>query len=186
MKLKVPTITVIFLTAWFVAEPNSVTAATLAAAAVHELGHIAAAKLMRIGISTITLLPLGADISFSRMRSYREELVTASAGAAFNLVIAVFCLPLAKSEFANLFVTSNIALAVINLLPIKTLDGGGTLKSVLLICFPQDTADRISSFISSLFLLTLWLLSVFLMLSSDGGFSLFALCSAIFISVYLD
>lgn len=131
MKLKVPTITVIFLTAWFVAEPNSVTAATLAAAAVHELGHIAAAKLMRIGISTITLLPLGADISFSRMRSYREELVTASAGAAFNLVIAVFCLPLAKSEFANLFVTSNIALAVINLLPIKTLDGGGTLK----VCF---------------------------------------------------
>lgn len=59
MKFKVPTITVIFLTAWFVAAPNMITAATLAAAAVHELGHIAAAKLMRIGISSITLLPLG-------------------------------------------------------------------------------------------------------------------------------
>ena len=97
MKFKVPTITVIFLTAWFVAAPNMITAATLAAAAVHELGHIAAAKLMRIGISSITLLPLGADISFSRMRSYREEFVTASAGAAVNLVTAIFCMPLARS-----------------------------------------------------------------------------------------
>ena len=132
-----------------------ITAATLAAAAVHELGHIAAAKLMRIGISSITLLPLGADISFSRMRSYREEFVTASAGAAVNLVTAIFCMPLARSEFADLFVTSNIALAVMNLLPIKTLDGGGTLKSVLLMCLPQDTAERVSGFISSLFLFAL-------------------------------
>ena len=186
MKFKVPTITVIFLTAWFVAAPNMITAATLAAAAVHELGHIAAAKLMRIGISSITLLPLGADISFSRMRSYREEFVTASAGAAVNLVTAIFCMPLAKSEFADLFVTSNIALAVMNLLPIKTLDGGGTLKSVFLMCLPQDTAERVSGFISSLFLFALWLLSVYLMLSSDGGFSLFALCSAIFLSVYMS
>ena len=113
-----------------------------------NLGHITAAKLMRIGISSITLLPLGADISFSRMRSYREEFVTASAGAAVNLVTAIFCMPLARSEFADLFVTSNIALAVMNLLPIKTLDGGGTLKSVLLMCLPQDTAERVSGFIS--------------------------------------
>ena len=70
MKLKVPTITVIFLTAWFVAEPNSVTAATLAAAAVHELGHISAAKLMRIGISTITLLPRGAHVCAAIARNW--------------------------------------------------------------------------------------------------------------------
>lgn len=182
MKIKVPPVTVFFFAVWVTLAPNISTLITIAAATVHELGHLIAARILKIEIRAITVLPLGADIRFGRLCSYREDMITSPAGAAANLAAVCVFMPFSQNSAAYMFICANIALAVMNMLPIKTLDGGGTLKSLLMTRLPAPRAERICGAVSAVFLFGLWLTAVYMLLRNCAGLSVFALCAAVFLS----
>lgn len=170
-----PTVSVCTLALWLALEPDGATLLTLLAAALHELGHIVAARLLGIGITRITLLPLGADIRFSRVTSYREDIITGGAGAAVNLLSALLLLPLSYNPAVRYFICSSLALCAVNMLPIASLDGGTVLRGLLSDRLPPKTSGIILGAVSAACLTSLWLCSVYLMLSRCVGVELWAI-----------
>ena len=107
-----------------------------AAAAIHELGHLAAAFLLHIPLCGLRLDAGGAVLA-AGTTDYRRELVCALAGPAFNLLTLLF-----HRRFPMLAALS-LLLAVFNLLPVPPLDGGRALRALLLLHCSEARARTI-------------------------------------------
>lgn len=112
------------------------------ALSVHELAHLAAAKLTGVAIQEIRILPIGGS---ARMENpYRlpihQILPVAAAGPAANLLLATFLAALAHWDLldavsAARMIQPNVILFLFNLLPALPLDGGRMLFALL--CRPM-------------------------------------------------
>ena len=182
-KITVPTLSVCSLALWLAVEPDGATLLTMLAALLHEAGHLLTARLLGVGVSEITLLPLGADIKFSRLTTYREDILTGISGAAANILSALLLLPLGAHPAVRYYICSNLALAAINLLPVDTLDGGTVLRGILSARMPEKTASAVMIALSAASLSVLWLCSVYLMLRSCTGIELWAICMSVMLGM---
>ncbi len=182
-KITFPTLSVCSLALWLAVEPDGATLLTMLAALLHEAGHLLTARLLGVGVSEITLLPLGADIKFSRLTTYREDILTGISGAAANILSALLLLPLGAHPAVRYFICSNLALAAINLLPVDTLDGGTVLRGILSARMPEKTASAVMTALSAASLSVLWLCSVYLMLRSCTGIELWAICMSVMLGM---
>jgi len=103
----------------------------------HELAHSFVASKLGYKLNQIKLMPYGASLSGqSGFFSAKDEILVALAGPVFNLVLVVFVCALWWIEPVSYvytldFVRANLAIALINFLPIFPLDGGRILLSVL-------------------------------------------------------
>lgn len=120
----------------------------LLAALLHELGHIAALCAWNVPVRRVDLEPMGARIVYDDVLCpLRASAWIAFAGAGVNLfVCALVSLSLALGFFNAyqltllFFALANGFLALLNLLPWETLDGGKLLLSFLLLRFPPERA----------------------------------------------
>ncbi len=104
----------------------------------HELAHLLAAKLCRVGIAEIRLMPFGgsARIENPYRLSPSQLIPTAAAGPAANLLLAVGIAALAQWRVllpgrAVELIRPNLTLMLFNLLPALPLDGGRILCALL-------------------------------------------------------
>ena len=112
----------------------------MAACAAHELGHIAAIRLLGGGIKGMRLTAVGAELMLERPLGYWQEGLSALAGPGTNLVLALSCCNLERGlTFAGL----NLALALFNLLPVGRLDGGRALHCTLALMVGPGAADQV-------------------------------------------
>ena len=105
---------------------------------VHELAHLAAAKLTRVEISEIRLMPFGgsARIENPYRLSPAQLIPTALAGPAANLALAVLIAALSQWRMldparAAALIPPNLTLMLFNLIPALPLDGGRALYALL-------------------------------------------------------
>ena len=110
---------------------------TFLSAALHEAGHITIASTRKIKLDNLNIGILGARLSMPySVCSYKDEIIICIAGPLVNL-ISVTIAVLLKIRF-NLggalyehFIISSLALGILNLLPIKTFDGGRILFALI-------------------------------------------------------
>ena len=175
------------------------------AATIHEMGHIAAARTLGIKINNISFDYSGLRISIDeRLTSYNAEFWLAASGPASNLLsasaVAVFINTsgrevLSALEAARDFIDSGIpsidgvcaffiiascVQAVINLLPVKTFDGGRILHCVLARMFGENISDVVLSITSGIFVFLLWTVSLYLMLKISSGLGVYIFSASIF------
>lgn len=131
----------------------------LFAALLHELGHFAALRIYGIPVRRVDLEPMGARIVYDdALCPLRASAWIAAGGALINLfVCAAVSLVLVFGFFAAyrlpllFFALANGFLALLNLLPWETLDGGRLLLSLLLLRLPPERsgdAERICHTVS--------------------------------------
>ncbi len=184
-KIRIPWYSLLFWLFLIFRAPTAGTFLTLGSALIHEGGHLAAAFLTGVPVERITVYPFGADIRFGPgLRSYRDDIVTVSAGAAANLLLAGIGLLIGGAP-GRFLTVGNLLLAGLNLMPIEGLDGGTLLTTVLTLAGRGDAAPvaiRISSFFC---LFGLWLAAVYILLIRDGDPSLFVLACGLFSSIFL-
>ncbi len=119
------------------------------------------------------------EISFLRMAALH------AAGPCMNLLTAALMLLLAPHRpTAVFFACCSVTLAVLNLLPIRTLDGGCIAAALLFHMIPQK-ADRILTVLSAAALFLLWLAAAYLLLLCGGNVSLLLFCMVLFKELYL-
>jgi Zn-dependent protease/predicted transcriptional regulator len=139
----------------------------------HEFGHALAAKMYGIETKDITLLPIGGVARLEKMPEKPiQELVVAIAGPMVNFVISLFLLiyllsfdklhfPETEEELKNMFtsvkdnfwfilLSSNIILAVFNLIPAFPMDGGRIFRAGLSLFINRVTATQIASFVGQI------------------------------------
>lgn len=112
----------------------------LAACGAHELGHLAAVRLLGGDVKQINLTVVGAELVLDRALGYWQEGASALAGPGANLLLALTCCNL---EGWRAFAGLNLALALFNLLPAGRLDGGRALYCTLALLAGQDWSARI-------------------------------------------
>ncbi len=184
-KVRVHATTALLISCLVVLDGTFMALVPIGAALFHELGHIFVMKLLGVGAREIEVTLFGAEIrSVPRMLSTAGEVAVYSAGAAANIVTAGAVYFLFSGEWVTLFIICSLSLAVFNLLPIKTLDGGCLFEAVCRRVIP-NVADRVTSAVSSATLLVLWLLAVYLLLICGGNVSLMLFCVYMFATLYL-
>lgn len=114
----------------------------LGAAAVHELGHWAALRLLGARALTLRVSALGAVMTTDGRLSYGGELLAVLAGPAANLLSAVGLTALGPEwETA---VGAHLILGIFNLLPVRPLDGGRALELAVSWRWDPEAGDRIA------------------------------------------
>jgi len=155
---------------------------TLLAAFLHEVGHLLAARLLKIPLGELRLGFLGARIEVrGRMLSYGEEWLLCSAGPLSSLFLAVLgALFWDVFAAARLFSCASLLLGILNLLPIRTFDGGRMLECLLLGCLGARAAERVMGVCSFLFLVLLWGVSAYFLLRAGDGLSMLCFSVSLF------
>ena len=138
-------------------------AALLPAALLHELAHYAVLRLCGVRAARFTLTGLGASLYVPELHrlSYGAELLSAAAGPLMNLLLWVL-LSLTGREELTLFAGAQMVLGVLNLLPVRPMDGGRILWLATAYLTESYTVDRVAAAVglaasSALLALCLWL-----------------------------
>ena len=182
MKWQIPLVAVLAVGALLICDPTGICAAALLAAALHECGHLVAAKGMRIPLRALRVDSLGARLEVSgRMLSYGEEWLLAASGPFASLLFAALAATLwSRLAFATLFSCASLLLGLLNLLPIATFDGGRMLECLLHRLLPVSVTHLTMRLVSFLFLFLLWAGAVYFLLRAGDGLSLFAFSMSLF------
>ena len=158
-------------------------------AILHELGHLIAAKACKVGIREMSVTILGARISLDGYYSYFDEFIISLCGPLVNIICVILtAIYLRYSKMSNisyLFFSSSLSLALTNLMPIKSFDGGRMLQSILLKKFQISYANIIISATSFVTLFSLWSVSVYFLLRFNTSLSLFIFSISLFSNIFI-
>ena len=125
----------------------------LAACILHEAGHYCAVLGVGGRVRELRLTAVGAEMKLDSdiQLSYSQDVLLAFAGPAVNLFAAWVAVRVGSNLFAGL----NLSFGLLNLLPVRPLDGGRILTDVLSLFVPEQ-AEKIlfglSVLVSGIFL----------------------------------
>lgn len=177
----------------------------------HEMGHLAAAKCQKIGINKIIFDFSGVRIcTDARLTSYKSEIILAAAGPAVNLIVCI-TVALIGSSFSyspsrllssalsfisgenvgffgvmGFFATCSLAQCAINLMPVRSFDGGRILECLIALGFGEHVSERVMSVMSTLCSFILWTVALYLMLKVSAGLGIYVFSLIIFASTLGD
>ncbi len=155
-------------------------------ALLHESGHLLAMKISKIKIKEIKILPFGIDIKKApSVSSYKTDILISSAGVLTNVLLIILGRTLFKIPESNTFILSNYLLVLINVLPIKSLDGGQMLELLLLLKLSPETAEKIMSVLSLITLTLLGCIAIWLLINTSYNFTLLLMCMYLFCGIFL-
>ena len=145
--------------------------AALLAAAVHELGHLAAIYIFGGHLESISIGGVGARIHTGPLEN-RTEFFCAAAGPAASLLLLCLCRYFPKIALCGL------AQGMFNLIPVHPMDGGRMLLCVLRRLCPRR-AESIFHIVQCLILGGLLTLSLILAVRGKDGFLPVLVCSTV-------
>ena len=163
------------------------------AVALHETGHLFLALVLKIKIQSIDLSILGARIKTRDALPYIDELIFALGGPLLGYLGFAFTFKIALSSISIPFYQNflfpfsilSLCLSIFNLIPLDSLDGGRILKCLLCLAFSLDFAEKIMQFVSFFSILSLWLLSVYMLLKVSTGLPMFVFCLIFFSKCFI-
>lgn len=175
-------------------EPPGISLPTLCAAALHECGHLLAARLLGIKLRSLELGPLGATIrTRGSLISYGREWLLCAAGPAANLIsgaVAYFFfradIKADSDSIAFGFCSVSLMLALLNLLPVEGFDGGRMLSCAAGSIAGPRVASVTLTICSVLSVCLLWMLSVYLLLRWGSSLSLFIFSVSVFYRIFIE
>ena len=204
-KIKLGVGVLLMLGAMLVSDSAGVLFVYVIAAFLHEIGHLAAAKMLKVGIKEIRFGFSGVRIVVDdRLTSYKGELLLSLAGPFVNIAVFVavaLFFTIKEGEINGLFVSAgdfmamqgrgrlgavgflalaSLIQAILNLLPINTFDGGRVLYCALSELASERVAERIIDITTALSAFILWTLALYLMLRVSNGLGIFVFAACIF------
>ena len=149
-------------------------AAVAVAAMLHEMGHGLAAWGWSVPIRSMKLDLFGARLELGGLTGYTAELSVAAGGPLASLVCFALTWPLGRAgSWTGMLGTASLGLGLLNLLPVRGLDGGRMLSCALALTAGERAADVTLRVTTGLALGCLWLLSVYALLRAGETLSLF-------------
>ena len=175
----------IFMLIALVADRSPMLPTTILAALFHDLGHLLAAKALRIPLRLLELDLFGARLyPLKEIPDYRAEGLLAAAGPLASLLLWGLAVPV-TGAFGSCLRLSTLSLALFNLMPISGFDGGRVLFSLLATATNEHTAQRVLEISSYLSLLLLFSVSACMLLRYGQQLSLAILSASLFAEVFL-
>ena len=189
MKIRITPGAILMFAAMLVAGDRLFLAGVLAAA-VHECGHLLAARLLHIPLRLLELDIGGARIlPVGEPPTFLSQGLLAAAGPAASLLLALLLHPIIPPNgvsFCLLLQNSTLSLALFNLLPISGFDGGNILSALLTPRLAYGRAQTVCRACAYLSLLLLFSLSACLLLRYGENMPLAVFCASLFARLFLQ
>jgi stage IV sporulation protein FB len=156
------------------------------------MGHIAFIKLNKFKISNVEILPFGINISINDngLTSYKTDIIIALSGPMANIICAavIFLIIKINGYDSILFFSflTNMLYAIINLFPVKSLDGGRVIELLLKMFAPENLSYIIFTAISSVFLGILSIFAFFVLMVTGYNFTWILLCCYLFYTIHFS
>lgn len=146
MKIKINPMTVILIAIFFFMKQSYLVIITYIIMFVHELAHFFAAVCIGLKAECISFEPFGVHLMLKNriIRGFADEIILYSAGPLINGIFAIISL---KMDWLDLY-KINIALFIMNMLPVLPLDGGIILRRVISHKIGKYSADLLMKIIS--------------------------------------
>ena len=145
---------------------------TLIAVLTHEAGHLLAIFLLNKKIDSFRGTVSGFKIRSGAL-SYKAEFLIYLGGPLANAVLALISLLFTKHEYAQVICALNIATCISNLIPAEGYDGYGLLRCFLMKNGWNRFYHNVLECTSMLTLMTLCIISLYLMDRCGEGFWLY-------------
>ncbi len=124
---------------------------TLCAVILHETGHLLAMWALECNPKSVNLIPASVKITMPFSKSFRNDIIIAVCGPAVNfllfLVLYVNYLSFG-SEVSLYYGLVNLLIGIFNIMPVKGLDGGTILFTILAKKLDINKATLILRFIT--------------------------------------
>lgn len=150
---------------------------------VHEMGHVIALLYFGQNIKKIELSAFSFKIikSSNSAMKISETLFTTISGPLFNLMafllLYIFYLNYINyNVFLKIFYKNNFFLFLLNVLPVKNLDGGQLFYCFLIQKTDVGVALKVLEIFSILFLIPITAIGLIILLKNKYNFSLLTLC----------
>ena len=155
------------LVGWFAAVNGwALTALVLSAAALHELGHLTALKLLGGRVTALRLSVFGAEMRVDGAGlSYGKELAAVLAGPLTNLLAGLVLAWCGCPAAAG----AHLVLCAFNLLPVRPLDGGRALHSLTAWAAGPAAGETLCRWIGGCAALSLGTVLVWVVVRSGGS-----------------
>jgi stage IV sporulation protein FB len=164
-----------------------------AAALFHEFFHIIAAKILKVSVSRVELLPFGvtARLDPQLIKSPGREILIAAAGPISSFFAAAVFWKLTRAglcagAFGEFLVTINLCVGALNLTPILPLDGGRILRAILAVNLGIFRATILVIKMSRIFSIIIMVFAAFLFLIASFNFSLIIICAFLLANLTLE
>ena len=155
------------------------------AVTLHEAAHLIAGRAVGLSLCGVMLTPFGISFEMSAPRSYVEQIFVSAAGPFVNLATCALVLSgifPANAALRELFLFS-LLLSALNLLPIRSLDGGAVLGGICALLFGAEISERVVDVTGAASLALIWMTGVYIFFYSAENAALFAFAAFMFASV---
>lgn len=129
---------------------------------IHELGHLAAAKVFKWNIDKISIYPYGGCVKFNEKinKPIYQEFIILISGPMFQIILFFIVYILFNNNIISIrnyyiFKSYHNTLLMFNLLPIYPLDGGKLLNVLFNYLFPYKKGNKLIIYFSYLIVLLL-------------------------------
>lgn len=159
----------------------------LLCALLHEASHIIAIVLCGGKITDFYFHPFGAEIKYSSSLSYKKDFIIALCGPLANLLTFAGSLPFLNintNTYFMFFAFCSLFLALLNLLPLRSFDGGRMLGILYMSILPYEKALKLSKISELISLILLCVFCIFTIIFCGYNLSLIFICAYIFVSCY--
>ena len=206
-KIKVGAGAIFVLAATLISDHALIVAVYLLSALLHEIGHLISARMLKIEVKEIRFGFSGVRINTSeRLTSYQKEIILALSGPLSNFVVCLAVLALfylfgggvesivssaegflSEPSFdawkiAAFLGLSSLLQGTMNLIPVKTFDGGRIFYCTLAHFCGERVAERGIELTTVCACLLLWTVALYLMLRVSGGLGIYVFAACIFAS----
>lgn len=157
----------------------------------HELAHYIAAKKLKIEISSMVIMPFGITIRIKNIFIKKPvyEILISVAGPLFSGIIAILACFINinfKAIDISFFIYANLAICIVNLLPVLPLDGGRILRATLTNQIGFLRAAKTSIRISRVIIVILALVAIFVLFVSKLNMSVVLIVSFLTFNMTLE
>lgn len=150
---------------------------------IHELGHIFALTYFGKNITKIKIDAFNFAITKNEsiINKNLENLLITISGPILNLIVAIisYFFYMKSNKYSNtlyLLSINNFFMFILNICPVKNLDGGNLLYNFLLKKTDPGTASKMLDIFSFLFIIPFAIFGFITLLKNKYNFSLLALC----------
>ncbi|MBE6750004.1 MAG: hypothetical protein E7560_02450 [Ruminococcaceae bacterium] len=161
---------------------------TLFAVFVHELGHLFVMWATDNEPKQIRLIPASVQIVNGFSKSYKNDLAVAICGPLVNILLFLvfyFNFKAFGNELVLYYALLNLVIAIFNLLPVKGLDGGTIVYSLIASKYGINKAEITVKIFTVVIAISITLVGIFLMLKGETNISLFIIAIYLLVLAFL-
>ncbi len=151
---------------------------------IHELSHMFAALYYKIGISGFVIMPFGVSLRLkeSQICEPMHECAVCAAGPLINIILALVGLffrthNMGETRCVDFFVSSNLAIFLINIIPIVPLDGGRIFRAFLTSKFGFISAAKTANIVSQINIALIGAFGIYVLYVTHFNVSIMLICT---------